>query len=71
MSDYLPFLLWPFMASLVLVGIHTYFGLHVIKRGIIFVDLSLAQVAAFGITMAVLLGYPSDGIISYFCLAWG
>jgi len=65
MSDCLPFLLWPFLASLVLVGIHTYFGLHVIKRGIIFIDLSLAQVAAFGITMAVLLGYSSDGFVSY------
>jgi len=66
MNECLPFLLWPFLASLVLVGIHTYFGLHVIERGIIFIDLSLAQVAAFGITMAVLFGYSADGIISYF-----
>ncbi len=66
MIEYLPFLIWPFLASLILVGIHTYFGLHVIKRGIIFIDLSLAQVAAFGITMAILLGYPADGMISYF-----
>jgi zinc/manganese transport system permease protein len=66
MSDYLPFLIWPFLASLVLVGIHAYFGLHVIRRGIIFIDLSLAQVAAFGITMAVLLGYAADGVVSYF-----
>jgi len=65
MSDYLPFLLWPFLASLVLVGIHTYFGLHVIRRGIIFIDLSLAQVAAFGITIAVLLGYSTEGVVSY------
>lgn len=65
MSDYLPFLLWPFLASLVLVGIHAYFGLHVIKRGIIFIDLSLAQMAAFGITLAILLGYSTDGVISY------
>ncbi|MCP4634723.1 MAG: metal ABC transporter permease [candidate division Zixibacteria bacterium] len=71
MTEYLPFLIWPFLASLVLVGIHTYFGLHVIKRGIIFIDLSLAQVAAFGITMAVLMGYPTDGVISYiFALAF-
>jgi len=45
-SSYVDFLLWPFLACLVLVGIHVYFGLHVIRRGIIFVDLSLAQVAA-------------------------
>ena len=66
MSEYLPFLLWPFLASLVLVGIHVYFGLHVIKRGIIFIDLSLAQVAAFGITMAILLGHSPDSMVSYF-----
>ena len=66
MSEYFSFLLWPFLASLVLVGIHVYFGLHVIKRGIIFIDLSLAQVAAFGITMAILLGNSPDSVISYF-----
>lgn len=65
MTDYLPFLLWPFLASLVLVGIHVYFGLHVIKRGIIFVDLSLAQVAALGVTIAILLGFSNDGAVSY------
>jgi len=65
MTDYLTFLLWPFIASLVLVGIHVYFGLHVIRRGIIFVDLSLAQVAALGITVAFLLGYEPGGVISY------
>jgi len=63
--DYLPFLIWPFLASLVLVGIHVYFGLHVIKREIIFVDLSLAQVAALGVTIAVLFGYGHDGAVSY------
>jgi zinc/manganese transport system permease protein len=65
MSDYLPFLIWPFLATLVLVGIHVYFGLHVIKRGIIFVDLSLAQVAALGVTVSVLLGFGLDGVVSY------
>lgn len=65
MSDYLPFLIWPFLASLVLVGIHVYFGLHIIKRGIIFVDLSLAQVAALGITVAILVGYDPGGLPAY------
>lgn len=58
-------LLWPFLASLVLVGIHVYFGLHVIKRGIIFVDLSLAQVAALGMTLGILLGHDPAGDVSY------
>lgn len=65
MSEYLPFLIWPFLVSVVLVGIHVYFGMHVIKRGIIFVDLSLAQVAALGITVSLLLGYGADTFASY------
>jgi zinc/manganese transport system permease protein len=37
-----------FAASLILVGIHGYLGIHIIARGVIFVDLALAQVAAMG-----------------------
>lgn len=62
---YLEFLLWPFLACVVLVGIHVYFGLHVIQRGIIFVDLSLAQVAALGTTLAFLLGFEVEGDVAY------
>lgn len=58
-------LIWPFLICVVLVGIHVYFGLHVIKRGIIFVDLSLAQIAALGTTMAFLLGYELDSDAAY------
>lgn len=65
MIDYLPFLLWPFLACVVLVGIHVYFGLHVIKRGIIFVDLSLAQIAALGMTMSFLLGHSPNSNEAY------
>jgi zinc/manganese transport system permease protein len=48
--------LWPLLALLLLPGILVYFGLHVVSRGVIFVDLALAQVAAFGVCMAVVLG---------------
>jgi len=65
MSEYVSFLLWPFLAAIVLVGIHVYFGLHIIKRGIIFVDLSLAQVAALGMTVAFLVGHTPNDFISY------
>jgi zinc/manganese transport system permease protein len=51
----LQFLAAPFMASLILTGIHAYLGVHVVERGVIFVDLSLAQIAALGATIAVLL----------------
>jgi zinc/manganese transport system permease protein len=51
----LQFLAAPFVASLILTGIHAYLGVHVVERGVIFVDLSLAQIAALGATIAVLL----------------
>jgi zinc/manganese transport system permease protein len=51
----LQFLAAPFAASLILTGIHAYLGVHVVERGVIFVDLSLAQIAALGATIALLL----------------
>src|ERR1700704_1003169 len=54
-SAMLAFLLPPFVASLILAGIHAYLGVHVVERGVIFVDLSLAQIAALGATIAILL----------------
>jgi zinc/manganese transport system permease protein len=51
----LTFLAAPFIASLILTGIHAYLGVHVVERGVIFVDLSLAQIAALGATIALLL----------------
>ncbi len=54
--EVLPFLLAPFVASLILTGIHAYLGVHVVERGVIFVDLALAQIAAFGATIAILVG---------------
>jgi zinc/manganese transport system permease protein len=49
-------MLAPFAECLVLVGIHSYLGLHVIRRRIIFVDLALAQIAALGATVGFLFG---------------
>jgi zinc/manganese transport system permease protein len=51
----LEFLAAPFAASLILTGIHAYLGVHVVERGVIFVDLSLAQMAALGGAIAILL----------------
>jgi len=51
----LEFLKWPIIASLVVAGIHAYLGLHVVERGVIFVDLSLAQIASLGATLALLI----------------
>src|SRR6266853_4938475 len=59
--DILAFLAAPFFASLILTGIHAYLGVHVVERGVIFVDLSLAQIAALGTTMGVLYGLDPHG----------
>lgn len=48
------------LCALMLVT-HTYFGLHVLARGIIFVDLALAQVAVLGASFAFMLGYDTHG----------
>ena len=53
----LQFLAAPFAASLILTGIHAYLGVHVVERGVIFVDLSLAQIAALGATIALLMPF--------------
>lgn len=58
-------LLPAFVACLVLTGIHTYLGLHVVSRGVIFVDLALAQIAALGATFAFLLGHDPGGTQGY------
>lgn len=61
----LELLLWPLVAGLVLTGIHAYFGLHVLARGVIFVDLSLAQVAALGLAVAILAGHSAHSEAGY------
>jgi zinc/manganese transport system permease protein len=63
--EMLPFLLWPFVASLILTGIHAYLGVHVVERGVIFVDLALAQIAALGATIAILIGMDPHGPGAY------
>src|SRR5262245_29293611 len=63
----LDLLLLPLLACLVLAGIHAYLGLHVLARGVIFVDLALAQVAALGMTAALLAGHAPESDAAY---AW-
>lgn len=65
-TDVATFLAAPFVMCLVLAGIHCYLGLHVLSRGVIFVDLSLAQVAAFGATLAIYFGFEHHGPATYF-----
>lgn len=57
MGEFVELMVAPFAACLILTGIHAYLGLHVIERGVIFVDLALAQVAALGATFGFLWGF--------------
>jgi zinc/manganese transport system permease protein len=63
--DVLSFLIAPFIASLILTGIHAYLGVHVVERGVIFVDLSLAQIAALGASVAMIYGFDPHTTTSY------
>lgn len=67
MSEFFELMLRPFVACLILTGIHAYLGLHVIERGVIFVDLALAQLAAFGTTVGFLMGWGLHSGESYLC----
>ncbi len=65
MSDFFGLMTYPFLACLILTGIHTYLGQHVIQRQVIFVDLSLAQIAALGASIALVMGHELNSPVSY------
>lgn len=65
MGDMITYMAAPFAVCLVLTGIHTYLGTHVLARGVIFVDLALAQIAALGTTAAFLMGYAVESAAAY------
>jgi zinc/manganese transport system permease protein len=65
MTDALGFLAAPLLVSICLVGIHTLFGIQVLARKVIFVDLALAQIAALGATTAFMLGHPAQNLATY------
>ncbi len=66
MAQQLQVLFLPFVACLIVTGIHVYLGIHVISRKVIFVDIALAQIAAVGATVAFLLGYDPKSDASYY-----
>jgi len=65
MIEPLIFLWPPFLVAVCLVGIHAYFGIQVLARKVIFVDLALAQIAALGATVAFMLGHPAQSPATY------
>jgi zinc/manganese transport system permease protein len=65
--EMLKFMAAPFAACLILVSVHGYLGLHVLLRKVIFVDLALAQIAALGAVIALILGHAPGSTGSF---AW-
>jgi zinc/manganese transport system permease protein len=51
------FMMPAFIAALFIAGIHCYLGLHIVSRGVIFIDLALAQISALGYALALITGY--------------
>ena len=64
-----PFMLPAVCVCLILAGVHTYFGYHIVERGVIFVDLSLSQIAALGASVAILLGWGENAPFLNFCMS--
>jgi zinc/manganese transport system permease protein len=56
---------WPIAASVLLPWLLVYLGLHVVQRGIIFVDIAMAQMASLGICIAVIMGFEPESLASY------
>ena len=57
---------WPFLMCLIIGTILGYFGIHVLKREVIFIDIAVAQVAAVG-SIAAHLAFEAeeDALLSY------
>jgi zinc/manganese transport system permease protein len=61
----LPFFQVAVLASLVLAGMHAYLGFHIVRRGVLFVDLALAQMAALGVALSVVLHVEENRFQAY------
>lgn len=62
----LPFFRTAVIVALVLAGIHAYLGFHIVRRGVLFVDLALAQMAALGVAVAIVLRLDQNPVAAYF-----
>ena len=64
-DDVTALLAFPFVAAIIFVGMHTWLGLQVLRRGVVFADLALAQLSALGATVAVGVGHPPGGLAGF------
>ncbi|HEX5866605.1 MAG TPA: metal ABC transporter permease, partial [Beijerinckiaceae bacterium] len=65
MHDLLALLAFPFLAAIVFVGMHTWLGLQVLRRKVVFADLALAQLSALGGTVAVAAGHAPGSLAGF------
>src|SRR5437762_3432395 len=56
---------WPIMACVLLPWLLVYLGLHVVQRGIIFIDIAMAQMASLGICVAILFRVELDSTFAF------
>lgn len=66
MSNFLNFFVLQTVLIAVVLSVHTYLGLHIIRRGLIFSDLALDQLAAFGVIVGIGIGFDGGSTMSYF-----
>jgi zinc/manganese transport system permease protein len=64
-EDVLAFAALPLAAAVIFTGIHTWLGLQVLRRNVVFADLALAQVSALGATVAVVAGHTVSSAAGY------
>lgn len=69
MFDLMQTMFWPLVACLLLAGIHVYLGIHVLARQVIFVDLALAQIAALGSVVGILLSIEPKLLALFFAIS--
>ncbi|MCE5252454.1 metal ABC transporter permease [bacterium] len=66
MQNFLSFFMIQILLLAVVLSVHTYIGLHIIRRNLIFSDLSLDQLAAFGVIVGIGFGIEGGTTASYF-----
>lgn len=71
MIETIHFLSAPLAICLILVGVLSYLGNHILSRGIIFIDIAVAQIAALGTMIGILCGLPDGSFfVSLFSLVF-
>jgi zinc/manganese transport system permease protein len=65
----LPFMVQAFLAALITGALLSYLGVHVVGRGIVFVDLALGQISSLGVAFAAFIGTGLTSIPLIFTLA--